>query len=136
MNRSLAALVILVFCVLLSSSLAEDVQPETYVSGDYRYILAEDGTAEITEWTGYADDLVIPSTLDGHSVTSIGENGFSLCFSLSGMVTSVRLSHKENPYAPMLVTECPSSVDGMTNLAAFPFHSVISAVPSSTRMYR
>ena len=43
-NRSLAALLILVFCasMLLSASLAEDVQPETFTSGDYRYVLMED----------------------------------------------------------------------------------------------
>ena len=82
-NRSLAALLVFVFCVLLSASLAGDAQSETCTSGDYRYILKEDGTAEITEWSGKDADLVIPSTLDGHSVTRIGEYGFSLCESLT-----------------------------------------------------
>ncbi len=86
MNRSLTALLILVFCasmLLLPSSLAVDEIPETYVWGDYRYTLKEDGTAEIIEWNGNAAQLVIPPTLDGHSVTGIGAYGFFLCSTLT-----------------------------------------------------
>jgi len=44
---------------------------ETVESGDYMYNLMDDGTAEIVEYMGTADKLVIPATLDGHRVTTI-----------------------------------------------------------------
>lgn len=53
------------------------------MSGDYRYILLEDGTAEITRYNGKTPILVIPSTLDGHSVISIGDEAFLGCPSLT-----------------------------------------------------
>ncbi|MBR6338234.1 MAG: leucine-rich repeat domain-containing protein, partial [Ruminococcus sp.] len=42
----------------------------------FTYTLLEDGTAEITEYTGAATVLAIPETLGGKKVTSIGENAF------------------------------------------------------------
>ncbi|MBQ2798207.1 MAG: leucine-rich repeat protein [Ruminiclostridium sp.] len=48
---------------------------ETY--GDYEYKVLDDGTVEITNYTGTATNLEIPSKLDGKNVTSIGEGAFS-----------------------------------------------------------
>lgn len=56
---------------LCVSAYADD-EDEYYVSGDFEYRLLEDGTAEITDYLGSATDLVIPSELDGYTVTSIG----------------------------------------------------------------
>lgn len=41
-------------------------------SGDYQYILLTDGTAELTNYTAYAEFLTVPAQIDGHAVTSIG----------------------------------------------------------------
>lgn len=43
---------------------------------DFLYAVKEDGTAVITEFIGYEADLVIPSELDGYTVSEIG----SYCF--------------------------------------------------------
>lgn len=51
---------------------------EEYASGDFEYILLEDGTAEITGYRGNAKSLDIPAELDGHAVTSIGKDAFTL----------------------------------------------------------
>ena len=42
-------------------------------SGDFTYTVLSDGTAEITNYTGSATELTIPSQLDGYTVTSIGD---------------------------------------------------------------
>ena len=51
-------------------------KPVQYLSGDYVYIVLEDGTAEIVEYHGAEEKLSIPDTLDGKSVSSIGTSAF------------------------------------------------------------
>lgn len=57
-----------------------DIEKKTtgnsFKSGDYSYYLNEDGTAEIYEYNGSDEELVIPDTLDGHKVVSISDNAF------------------------------------------------------------
>ena len=48
----------------------------TYESGKYIYTLDEDKNAVITGFTGSVAALVIPSELDGHEVTAIGDRVF------------------------------------------------------------
>ena len=56
---------------------AEDTAPEKFTNSDgYVYILKEDGTAEITGYTGKDKKLSVPFELDGHTVTSIGYRAF------------------------------------------------------------
>ncbi len=45
-------------------------------SGKYKYVVLEDGTAEITDYFGSATKFTIPSEIDGYSVRSIGERAF------------------------------------------------------------
>ncbi|MBP1542456.1 MAG: leucine-rich repeat domain-containing protein, partial [Oscillospiraceae bacterium] len=52
-------------------------------SGDYSYNLLRDGTIEITDYTGSAPELVIPSEMDGYTVTSIGDDAFRNCDNLT-----------------------------------------------------
>lgn len=51
-------------------------------SGDYEYEFLDDGTVEITAYTGSATELTIPSTIAGKKVASIGDYAFSKCDSL------------------------------------------------------
>jgi len=44
--------------------------------GDYYYTVLEDGTIEITVYTGEESELVLPSELDGYKVTAIGDFAF------------------------------------------------------------
>ena len=63
----------------------EDVQVAgaalTY--GDYNYTVLDDGTVEITKYAGSDKEVVIPSTVNGKKVTSIGEKAFYFCESLT-----------------------------------------------------
>lgn len=82
--KKLWLLVALLLCFALSCAAAEE-EPTKYTSGCYKYILLEDGTAEIT---GYVGDtkllakLELPSELDGHPVTSLGGYSLAACSKL------------------------------------------------------
>ncbi len=56
------------------------------VSGDYRYAVLSDGTAEIREYTGGTAVVSVPSEMDGYSVTSIGNYAFEGCTGLTSVV--------------------------------------------------
>ena len=73
---------------------------DVFTSGDYQYCILEDGTAEITRYSGEDSVLKIPNTLDGKTVTSIGDGAFAECSSLTNIelpdsVTSMGV----NPFA-------------------------------------
>ncbi len=52
---------------------------------DFEYSILDDGTVKITDYTGSDSKLVIPSTIDGKKVTSIGGYAFSNCTSLTSI---------------------------------------------------
>jgi len=54
-------------------------------SGDYEYRILPDSTAEITGYTGSGSNVVIPDTLGGYRVTSIGRYAFS-CYDLTSVI--------------------------------------------------
>ena len=60
---------------------AVSASAETY--GDYEYKVLDDGTVEITKYSGTDEKVVIPSTINGKKVTSIGEWAFSDCESFT-----------------------------------------------------
>lgn len=78
---------ILAFILLLAVGLcrAEETEPEVFTSGDYRYILRENGRAEIIAYLGEDEELVIPDTLDGFEVSGIGEKAFFECSFLTSV---------------------------------------------------
>ncbi len=69
-------------CVLTAAAVAEE---EARVSGDYRYLLRPDGTAEIVGYSGEETAIRIPEMLDGHWVTALGDRAFAeaACSSVS-----------------------------------------------------
>src|ERR1017187_3258110 len=52
---------------------------------DYDYTINGDNTITITEYIGSGGDVTIPDTIDGLSVTSIGDYAFFGCQSLTGV---------------------------------------------------
>ncbi|SFB88140.1 leucine-rich repeat protein [Ruminococcus albus] len=59
---------------VVASASEEDAEVLRY--GDYKYILREDGTAEIVEGHFSTDEIEIPGEINGAVVTSIGEDAF------------------------------------------------------------
>lgn len=55
---------------------------EGFICGNYQYNVLEDGTAEITRYTGKETKVVVPSELNGHSVSAIGDSAFYLLSSI------------------------------------------------------
>lgn len=72
--KRLWLLVALLLCFTLACAAEE--APTEYVSGDYTYVLLDDGTAEIVSYNGEEAKVILPSELDGHCVTSLGDNAF------------------------------------------------------------
>lgn len=60
-------------------------EPEKFTCGEYRYVLWEDGTAEIVGYDGCTEELEIPAELDGYKVVRIGKYAFSLAWWLVGV---------------------------------------------------
>lgn len=84
--RRIAFLLTLLLLLCCAVTAAEE-EPVTIVdsTGDYEYILLEDGSAEIAGYSGSAEELEVPAELDGHPVTSIGDGAFCNCDSLTGV---------------------------------------------------
>ena len=72
--------------MLLSITAGIDLSAYAETSGDFEYQLFNDGTAEITEYTGSATNLTIPSKIGRYTVTSIGEWAFDNCTSLKSII--------------------------------------------------
>ena len=76
----LAGLVLTAGCLFTASA-------EEMICGDFAYVLLDDGTAEIKQYKGSDDTVVIPDRLNGYPVTSIGEFAFDRLYSGLASVT-------------------------------------------------
>jgi hypothetical protein len=81
MKRKLLSIFTVLCCLqmLLSVSIAEDIAEEDIlISGDFAYILREDGSAELFEYIGDSEgeEIFIPNELDGHPVMAVAVNPF------------------------------------------------------------
>ena len=109
-----AALLIGLVPTLLLPAAAAD-----YTSGDFTYKLNDDGSAIITQYSGSAAALTIPSSLDGHTVKQIG----SYAFEKNTTLTSVSI--------PETVTELEYyAFKGCTSLTAVTIPSGLTSAGS------
>lgn len=98
---------ILLILTMLSTcwtySVAEEMS-DAFTSGDYEYIILDDGTVKITKYNGSAQELAIPYTLDGKKVTSIGNRAFSACRSLTSILFRILLVNLINSHSLVVVS--------------------------------
>ena len=57
----------------------EESSEETLTSGDFEYLLNDDNTATVSRYIGTDEEVVVPSALDGHDVTTLGGGAFANC---------------------------------------------------------
>ena len=80
--------VLLVFIILCQAvaypAVAES--PTAIISGDYEYVLREDGSACLTLYKGHAKALTIPGDMDGHPVKAVGKDAFPKGLSVSSIL--------------------------------------------------
>ena len=76
---------ILMIITALPLTAVNSFAAEEITSGDYTYVVLDDGTAEITNYTGSATELSIPSEIDGYKVTHIGWDAFYQCAQLKSV---------------------------------------------------
>ena len=90
----LIAVLCLGLCLMIPASAEEGAEEPALESEGFRYRLLEDGTAEILAYIGKELSLVIPETLDGHPVTSIGDEAFyNYRYSLEDTVIPASVTH-------------------------------------------
>ena len=83
MTTGAGTAVLLSAAVIPQASLTAYAETKTY--GDYEYTILDDVTVEINSYRGSEESVTIPSTIDGKSVTSIGDSAFSGCTSLTSV---------------------------------------------------
>ena len=66
------------------------IKASAEIYGNYEYIILDDETVEISKYTGNDAEVIIPSEIDGYTVTSIGFEAFLDCKSL----ISVKIPHE------------------------------------------
>ena len=81
--KRLERLALLLTLLLAATAILLCATAET--SGDFTYDLRDDGTVEITGYTGVKTNLSIPSTLNGRPVTGVGFAAFAGCTSLTSV---------------------------------------------------
>ena len=69
--------------VPIESDTPATLSSDEMISGDFKYIVDEDGNAQITRYIGDASILSVPSSIGDHTVTSIGQSAFSRCTGLT-----------------------------------------------------
>ena len=105
--------IILAVAMMFSLAAVTSITASAQEYGDFEYELLDDGTVEITGYTGSTETLEIPSEIDGKSVTTIGDYAFWDCDSL----TSVTI---------------PDSVTSIGNCAFWGCDSLVTiAIPAS-----
>ena len=78
--------VVLALLMLVSVFAVAPITASAGTNGDFEYEVLDDGTAEITDYSGSAKELTIPSQLNGYTVTSIGYRAFQECTSLTSVI--------------------------------------------------
>ena len=62
---------------------AEESDDYGYIYGDFRYYCDDDGNVLISKYVGDAENVVIPSEINGKKVTAISDFAFEYCTSLT-----------------------------------------------------
>lgn len=104
MQKRILSLVTSLFLVISLVGVLPAVTASALTYEDYEYSVLDDGTVEITGYTGSATTLSIPSIINGKKVTSFGECAFIYCESL----TSITIPNSVKYIGDYAFYVCPS----------------------------
>ena len=116
MKKISMLLTIALFAVFFSiSASAED-------KSDFLYAVKSDGTAIITEFVGYAENIVIPSEIDGYTVSEIG----TYCFEREAGLRTVEIPSSvktisEKAFSACYGLETVTLSEGLKEIKAYAF---------------
>lgn len=91
------AIAVMMLILLCAAAAAEE-----HACGDYLYALQDDGTAEITGYTGSDTQLAVPAEVDGYAVTAIDRKAFEYM----DTVVSVELPESVSVIEEMAFQHC------------------------------
>ena len=130
-NRISKTIMFFIGVMMMAILLCLSSQAQADQQGDFTYIVTN-GQAQITGYSGTGGDVVIPNTLGGALVTSIGEEAFSYSQSLTGIsipegvtsigeeafygcdgLTSISIPDSVTSIGKMAFMDCP----GLTNIS-------------------
>ena len=98
---------------------------ETFTSGDYKYTKNDDGTVTISGYNGSDAELEIPGSIDGYTVTAIGDRAFEVNYANSviipGSVKSIGYQAFYNSTLNSLIIENGSASSVSIGDRAFAF---------------
>ena len=94
---------------------------EKITSGDYKYSILDDGTIRITKYIGTDTAIIIPSEIDGKTVTS-----------LSGMMFSSHRDSLTSVIIPNTVTEIDGTFTYCKNLESVTLGNNITSIVNNT----
>ena len=72
-----------------------------YISGDWVYTVQPDGTVRLESYNGADTRIIVPGTLEGRTVSSVG-----VCFARNSTITHVTLPEGMAEVAPMAFYDC------------------------------
>lgn len=97
---------------------AENTEPVEVESGDFTYIVGEDGTATIIKYNAQGEEVEIPETIDSVTVTGIGANAFmQKNLKKIALPATVNSLAEENPFAALLFLEEITVAEGNKSYA-------------------
>ena len=84
-NKVLAVLLAVTVMLCTIPCATAEGNDGVFTSGNFKYIILEDGTVSVTKCIADSKEIQIPAILDGKKVTSIGDKAFTGCSSLQSI---------------------------------------------------
>ena len=96
---------------------------------DMKCSILDDGTIEITKYNGKCGNVVVPSSIDGKKVTSIGKNAFSGCKKLTNIIIPDSVKNiNENAFVGCNKLTSITIPDSATSIGRAAFYDCLSLI--------